>query len=241
VAGLASLLEGYNSNLDNDDIKQIIQLSADDRGNPGFDNQYGFGRINAGRAMEFLQAPYSIEQWATSGGTVENSVGLYSMPIMGAPGLASAIYFVERYEVRKQVTFPEDFLEIEGVWGRGVSTSGWNNIIPNFGEGFCEVVPGTLTENGVTLRTYVYKVYTTSLQYVGYYPTTPANVTFAYTVLGIPEPTISASDLICYGGHIASLVDAPANTTITWGGANVAFMRSILLCKAIQKGCLHIN
>ncbi len=38
VAGLASLLKGFNTNLANDDIEQIIRLSADDKGAMGFDN-----------------------------------------------------------------------------------------------------------------------------------------------------------------------------------------------------------
>lgn len=54
VSGLASLLKGFNTNLANDDIEQIIRLSADDRGAVGFDNAFGTGRINAERALQFL-------------------------------------------------------------------------------------------------------------------------------------------------------------------------------------------
>ena len=223
VAGLASLLEGYNSNLDNDDIRQIIRLSADDRGILGFDNQYGYGRINAGRALEFLQEPYALRQWTGTSGSSVGSTGTFQMVIMGASGLASAVYIVKRYEVQKSVIFPENFLHIEGVWTRGAFTTGWNLANPNFGEGFCEIVPGTLTATGATLRTYVYQVWNVLGSYLGYYPTTPANVNFAYTVLGIPQPTISAPDVICYSGHTISLQDPPENTTITWGGTNVAY------------------
>lgn len=49
VSGLASLLRGYNTNLANDNIRNILQLSADDvNANvlPGGDDQLGFGRIN---------------------------------------------------------------------------------------------------------------------------------------------------------------------------------------------------
>jgi subtilisin family serine protease len=35
VSGVASLLKGYNPNLANDDIENIIRLSADDRGDVG--------------------------------------------------------------------------------------------------------------------------------------------------------------------------------------------------------------
>lgn len=49
VSGVASLLKGYNSNLDNDDIEHVIRLSADDKGDAGWDQYYGYGRVNAYR------------------------------------------------------------------------------------------------------------------------------------------------------------------------------------------------
>lgn len=202
VAGLASLLEGYNSNLDNDDIRQIIRLSADDRGIIGFDNQYGFGRINAGRALELLQVPNTLNQWTASGGTVFSSTGTYVAQFIGAPGLATGNYLVKRHEVRKTITFPNSFLCIEGAWGRGVVTTGWNLSSPNFGEGFCEVVPGTQTNTGVTLRTNVYEIWSIGGSYLGYYPKSPSKVSFAYSALGINTPTISDPPIVCSSGAI---------------------------------------
>lgn len=63
VAGLASLLKGYNTNLANDDIENIIRLSADKT--PGMIGQdytvaYGYGRINAGRALSYLTSPCTL-------------------------------------------------------------------------------------------------------------------------------------------------------------------------------------
>ncbi|NQU86858.1 MAG: S8 family serine peptidase [Mariniphaga sp.] len=226
VSGVASLLKGYNANLANDDIEHILQLSADEvQGMSGqdFTATYGYGRLNAESALSYLCEPYTLEQWTATSGSVQNTVGFYTMQILGASGLASANYLVRRHEVRKTVTFPESFLHIEGVWGRGAFSNGWSHANPNFGEGFCEVVPGTLTATGVTLRTYVYEVYSVNMQYLGYYPNTPANASFAYSVLGITQPSISAPDIICYGGHTVSLQDPPANTTITWGGSNVTY------------------
>jgi subtilisin family serine protease len=186
VSGLASLLKGYNSNLSNDDIRQIIRLSADKvptMNGVNFSNQYGFGRINAGSALELVR-DNQLRQWVATGGTVFSSTGQHSIEFISAIfGLPSQNYTVIRHEVHKTVTFLEYFSQIAGVWGRGVATTGWNMENPNFGEGFCEVVSNT--SNSVTLRTYVYEVWNTSNnQYLGYYPSTPANVTFAYTVLG---------------------------------------------------------
>jgi subtilisin family serine protease len=219
VSGVASLLKGYNPNLANDDIENIIQLSADDRGATGFDNAYGYGRLNAERALNFLQEPYALRQWTATSGSSVGSTGTFQMVIMGASGLASATYIVKRHEVQKTVTFPENFLHIEGVWTRGAFTTGWNLANPNFGEGFCEIVPGTLTETEVTLRTYVYEVWNILGSSLGYYPSSPANVTFTYTVLGVPLPTISGPSVVCDQGTY-TISNPPQDTSITWASSS---------------------
>ena len=220
VTGLASLLKGYRPNLSNDDVRQIIRLSADDRGNPGFDNSYGYGRINAGHAFQLLQEPNEVKQWTSTGGSSVSVTSNYTMVFIGASGLASSAYIVKRHEVQKSISFPQSFCQIIGAWGRGVSTSGWSQASPNFGEGFCEIVPGTLTPTGVTLRTYVYQVYSYSGSYLGYYPSSPTNVTFAYSVLGIPEPTelagpITGPSIVCSPG-VFTVQNLPPGCSITW-------------------------
>ncbi len=51
--------------------------------------------------------------------------------------------------------------------------------------GWCRLVPESTTSTSATLETYVYKVYNILGQYIGWFPTTASNVTYAYTVLGI--------------------------------------------------------
>src|SRR5690606_26156169 len=110
------------------------------------------------------------------GGTVNNVSATFTVQMISAhPNLASGTYLAKRHEVRKQVTLPSSFCNIIGVWGRGIGSNGWNRRTPNFGEGFTEVVPGTSTSNGPTLRTYVYELWSTSGQSLGFYPTTPSN------------------------------------------------------------------
>lgn len=53
VSGVAALLISYNPELTNLQIKEIIKRSADDIGDPGFDLQTGWGRINAYNALQF--------------------------------------------------------------------------------------------------------------------------------------------------------------------------------------------
>ncbi|MCJ7446776.1 MAG: S8 family peptidase [Bacteroidales bacterium] len=244
VSGLASLLVGYNSNLSVNDIANIIRLSADDINypedpqiGPGFDVKSGFGRINAANALNLLRAPNSIHQWSATTGTDYSTSNYYLMQFIGVPGLASGNYLVKKHEVRKNVTFAGSFCTIRGCWGRA-TTNGFSLASPNYGMGFCEIVPGTLTNTGATLRTYVYQVYTTTGQYLGYYPTTPSNVTFAYTILGILNPTISGPFLVCSTDTTFNLDNLPGGSTVTWNkSSNITIVSSTSTsCTVVANG-----
>ncbi|MCI0721229.1 MAG: S8 family serine peptidase, partial [Acidobacteria bacterium] len=199
VTGLATLLKGYNSSLYNDDIENIVKLSAQDINDPldpttgpGWDQGTGYGRINARKALERLGAAgsgYTLTHASVTGGTDMGASSTYQMVIYGAQawGLADGNYIVKRHEVRRNVSFSS--MTSHAVWGRGVATNGWaDEGGVNFSLGWCDAVPGTVTSTGATLRTYVYEVWTILGQSLGYKPTTPGNVQFAYTVHGIPQP-----------------------------------------------------
>jgi thermitase len=192
VAGIASLLTGYRTDLANNDVENLIRLSADDLNNqgsldgtePGFDQASGMGRVNAERALNYLRQPYSLTQLTATVGT-DYSTGANTLwQFYGAGTLADGSYIARLHEVRKTITFPELYCQIVGVWGRG-ATTGWSVANPNFGDGFCDVVPGTLTNTGVTLRTYIYQIISVTGQTVGWHPRKPGFVSFAYSVLGI--------------------------------------------------------
>lgn len=220
VAGLASLLKGYNTDLANDDVVNIIRLSADKTPNmtENFDNIYGYGRINAARALSYLTTPYKLEQLTAQGGTVISTSAQYQAILISAAAFPTGIYLVKRIEVQRTVDLPSTVYNVTGVWGRGVFTTGWSNSNPNFGEGFCEVVPGSLTNSNVTLRTYVYEIYNIIGQYYGYYPKTPSNVTFAYSVLGLEVPSISGPSPVC--SQATYTINPPEGSTVTWSTSN---------------------
>lgn len=223
VSGLASLLKGFNTNLANDDIEQIIRLTADDAnaaqpGLAGFDNQMGMGRINAQRALQSLQAPNQLFQWNTTGGIIFNTSGNETKIFLGVPGFADAAYVVKRSEVRTTVTFPAAMCNMIGAWGRGVGTTGYREEQGRcFGEGICEIVPGTLTNTGATLRTWIYEVWGINGQYYGFYPRTARNVRFEYTVLGVPLPSsIVGVNSFCNSETYSLNIAAPTGATVTW-------------------------
>jgi len=79
VSGLAALIKSYWPGATNTQIESLIMETVDDLGDPGWDNRYGHGRVNAGRALagetgaccdEFSQAcendvpaPFCVGEW----------------------------------------------------------------------------------------------------------------------------------------------------------------------------------
>jgi hypothetical protein len=206
VAGCATLLLARASDLGitlwNDDVFELIKLSAFDVTEPpasaGFDDYTGFGIISVHLAMNFLADPYTFEQGSVAGGTFEtgSEVGPYDLVFVSTEGLEDGRrYEVIRKEDRAAVTFESDFVEPPVVWGRGVPTVGFSDeatevwqgaeiLTVNYGVGWCEPVPGSITSSGCVMRTYVYDVYDPYDTFVATAPAGPSGLEFHYTALG---------------------------------------------------------
>lgn len=166
VAGLAALIKSTNSNLHAEDVQGIIKAAAEKVGGVnyvnGFNDQMGFGRINAGRAMEMLNSPWQMTHATATGGTIFSSTSLHPQGFTNsAGGPLNGTYNVRRHEVRKQVTVP--LYSQYQAWGRGTNAStGWGAVSPvgssHYQMGYSNVV--ATTSNFITLSTYVYEVYT---------------------------------------------------------------------------------
>jgi len=78
TSGLASLIWAYDRGLANDEVFEIIELTADDKGPAGWDSRFGWGRINADRAIEMADASLArftsmtIDVGQLAGGTVND-------------------------------------------------------------------------------------------------------------------------------------------------------------------------
>jgi|GEM_PF-4548969 len=71
VAGLAALLRSMDNTLSYLDVKDIIEQTADDLGPEGYDTTYGWGRINAYKALRSLP-PSAPTGLYISGGSGQN-------------------------------------------------------------------------------------------------------------------------------------------------------------------------
>jgi hypothetical protein len=202
VSGLAALLLSEDSTLCTDDVEGLICAGCKDIltdrdggvGLLGYDEWSGWGRINAYNSLSFLRSPYQIDHYTAPGGYSVGNVLIFPMEFRGE-GVPQGNWFTAfRYDVRCDVTYPQTYETFPHVWGRGLNaTTGWSGSNVNYKVGYCEVVHGSETQTGCQLRSYVYHVYFGLLE-VGWFPCTPEEVTFAYSVLGGTEECGSVPD-----------------------------------------------
>lgn len=62
VAGLAALIRSFDPSLSDNQVREVIQNTADDLGPAGWDQEYGYGRINAWRALESISLRSAPDQ-----------------------------------------------------------------------------------------------------------------------------------------------------------------------------------
>jgi hypothetical protein len=192
AAGVAALILSVNRCLTGTEVKQILELSCDKVGgycyNPGkanglWNNQMGYGRINAYKAVQYafsLQTNIFINTGGSAQGASSNSQ--WVLYTGGCSGLAAGTYIIKRHEVKATVTYP--YTQAPILVG---SANGFSAANPNNGNYYMHVMD--VTETSATVRTWVYEIISTmsGQQISGYVPTSPSNVRFNFTVLSSLE------------------------------------------------------
>lgn len=195
VTGVASLLLAKNPSLHPDDVQNLIEIGAEDiirddltgrQDLIGYDIYSGHGRLNAGNTLELLEEPYQLTHQIARGIDRGEEEGFVDISLAeGATGriLPPGKYRGRRYGVYKTVSVPKNLKSGWKAWARSIGAStGWSSDKLNFQDGFAEVV--AQTENTITLKSYVYVLFDDSNSY-GWYPSTPNQVEFHYSLLGI--------------------------------------------------------
>lgn len=179
-----------NPDLDNDDLERIIELTAEDVNSdllPGWDQEIGYGRVNADSALERLRPPWHLYHFET-GGSVYGTEDLI-MTFLNHPELDDAHYIATKYDIRATVALPAGFSRTPDFWARRVVSRGYSDANPNIG-GLPWAHMFGFDGANVTLQTFVYylRTFPNGLP-LGWYPTDPANALMAYTVNGLLEGT----------------------------------------------------
>lgn len=250
TAGVAGLVLSESMdrglNLYNDDIKHLIEQTAD-KVNPGtytYDSKgwniyMGYGRINAEAALNALQPPNSVTHATAYGGTSTMTANTHQRTFYNNGGLASGNYLVKQYKVTKTITFPEAYLTPPMVWPRETTSKGWSDANPNKETPYFNIT--NVTTTSFTAETYIYYVQYNMLGQTlnEWWPVSASNVRYDYTAVGpkfmppsnlaatLPEPlriTLTWTDNA--GGEDGFKIERKAGSSGTWTqiatvGANV--------------------
>lgn len=216
VSGIASLLLSVKNTAGPDAIKNILRLSADHLGTSGHNATFGWGRVNAQRAIQLLRAPNlyrpHLGNLSVGSAYAYGTPTTTTMTFYNVGGLTNGRpYSVHRQEVHEDISFTPPFQRVPEVWGNGPGTSGqsspngFSTDNPNFGIGWCE--PFTVAVDMCTVRTYAYEVYKddepTGPRWI-WYPSTPSahyGVLCSVDALEIaPIPDVSQSFYVPQAG-----------------------------------------
>lgn len=180
VSGVASLLLALDPSLRDVDAEEIMERSAEDRGDTGFDNYFGWGRLNARDALDYVREQSVFQVLVNEGEVYEQShTGWYNVTWYNPPdGHPNGVYQVRRYEMRADVAYPKGFASTPDVWMRLGPTEGYSAANPHYYDFHWGSVVSTNT-TGCTLKTFVYEV-----AGIGWWPVPPDQCRMAYTVAG---------------------------------------------------------
>jgi hypothetical protein len=227
VTGLAGLTATLQPSLTDNEFQQLLRHTARDLGAPGRDDTYGWGIPDAGALLGYAAPPRGFvrgeraraQTWALAG---TDSVTLSKTGIVINGCNADGRYLAERWEVRTRIELePGRLLETPLGMARVHSTRGWTaGPLLEYDLGHGEVVPGSASPGGFTLRTWVYRIEaspifcSSNVGSIGWVPSRPESVHFGWSAFGRIDapPALAITAPAADGG--AWSVDDPE--TLRW-------------------------
>jgi subtilisin family serine protease len=229
VAGVAGLIISQSRDrgftITNDDVRHILELTADDVTGPGigFDEETGFGRVNAFNALQLLDIPNTVQHGISYGGTSTKINTLSPWVYIGSRwGLAAGTYFqVDQYEVTKRISFETPFCDPPEVWIREKESVSMHFGNPNNGYPYAEITNVDAQGFNVKYAAYFVKYNALAQSINKWIPSHPNNTAIAYTAVGhgnLSNETgeISGPYLVCTSNKSYTLNDIPPNSTVSW-------------------------
>jgi subtilisin family serine protease len=104
ACGVAALVLSKNSSFSNEQVRQVLRVSTDDLGDSGWDQYFGYGRINAYNALEMNEVCITIIESPALDENIKGTVDII--------GTASGTIF-DHYEV---------------YYGQGIEPTSWTQI-----------------------------------------------------------------------------------------------------------------
>jgi hypothetical protein len=228
VSGISGLLisqgKDHNFNLTNDDVRNILEISADDMGATGYDVETGYGKVNAFNALSLINSPNTVSHNNSFSGTsvVINTLNPWIYSGQNRWNLVAGSYYsVDEYQITKHVNFAVPFCSIPNVWIRDRECISLSFANPNDGFPWAEI--SNISTTGFDVR---YAIYYVRYNYLGqslnkWVPSTIPNSKVEYTAVGAPNIAATAGPitgpfLICSSGSTYTIPNLPSGHTITW-------------------------
>ena len=249
VSGVAGLIisQGLdrNFNLTNDDVRHILEKTADDISPAGFDNETGYGKVNAFKALSLLNTPNVLYHNVSTGGTSVKISSLDKWSYIGSKwGLASGMYLsVDQYQITKHITFDIPFCSVPQVWMRERESKCLSGANPNDGYQFSQIT--NISTTGFDVKYWAYYVnYNSAGQSINkWVPAEPSLTTIAYTAVGVPNlaatgsisgPTSSCDPTSTLTYSVSNFT---SGATINWTSNNLTYVSG----QGSNNYCVKVN
>jgi len=225
VSGISGLLlsqgKDRNMNLTNDDIRHILEITADDITPPGFDEETGYGKVNAYNALSLIDEPNTLVHGTSIGGQSVYQATLNWVYIGQRWNLASGVYYgVKRYQITKHIEFDVPFCSAPEVWIRERESISISAANPNIGYPWAEIT--NITQTGFDVKYYAFFIqYNLLGQTINkWIPSQPAATKIEYTAVGVPNIAATAGpitgpSIVCSPG-VFTVQNLPPGCSITW-------------------------
>lgn len=143
VAGVAALMmsehhvnNGAPNNLACEDVENLLQRTATDIGSAGYDDHNGWGRVNAGAAVQGVERPYySVYHSGTPNSTQQTTFANQNIILQNnAGGLANGWYNADRVQmIHTYLNVFSPSTQILDKWERSSSAVGYSAANPIVG------------------------------------------------------------------------------------------------------------
>jgi hypothetical protein len=229
VSGVAGLVisQGLDRgfSLTNDDVKHILDTTADDIEFYGtrWDEETGNGKVNAYNALQLLDEPNELYHYTSTGGASVKIQTLDQWILTdGRWGLAPGTYLsVDQYKITRHVNFNIPFCSPPKVWMRERQSKSLSYGNPNNGRPFCIITNVSNTGFDIEYATYYVRYNLLGQTLNTWVPSAPASTSVAYTAVGEPNLAAIAGPVtgpffVCSSGASFTVNNLPTRANIVW-------------------------